>query len=45
MKWIFGDLESVVEWTVNKEVLIPAALSVCFMYLKTVCAMTMLYLW
>ena len=42
---VFDELECLVEWAVNNEVLIPAALSVCFLYLETVCVVAILYLW
>ena len=40
----FDELECLVEWAVNSEVLIPAALSVCFTYIETVCVVTILCL-
>ena len=42
---VFDELECLVEWTVNNEVLIPTALSVCFTYLEAVCVVTILCLW
>ena len=39
---VFYELECLEEWAVNNEVLIPAALSVCFKYLETVCVVTIL---
>ena len=41
---VFDELEYLVEWAVNNEVLISAALSVCFTYLEIVCVVTILCL-
>ena len=41
----FEELEYLVEWAGNNDVLIPSALSVCFTYLETVYVVTILRLW
>ena len=41
---IFDELEYLVEWALDSEMLIVTALSVCFTYLETVCVVTILFM-